>query len=374
MRIRVNFWCVALAFTGLLAMPVYGQVFTVGEKSATADINTDFAPTRVDLPGGQLNERGRRELMRGLEAEQGFAHRVLPVAGILTLHANGRLAPESDGYKRMVYEKGQFASIGDRVAITSVDVKGDRIIIDLNGGPYVKHRFLRHIQIGIGGVSPNGPNLNDGERATGCRVTLVFEGGVPDISAPEVKALLYPLVDFNVKTGVQAYAETLPEPIRRAIATHQVLVGMDREMVIASMGAPESKVRESEPSGEHYEDWIYGHQPQTVRFVRFIGDRVSLVKVAKLGQPIEIHDQNELAGVLPPPPERTVAEGDSARVEGQRGPPTLSRPGEKLDVADADAPQSGKVQYPVPKKPAAQDESDSKPAAATPPASQPPLR
>jgi hypothetical protein len=326
------------------------QVFTVGEASATADVNTDFKATHVELPSDRMTERGRRELIRDFEAEQGFAHRELPVASNLTLEANGNLTPGAAGYKKLIYDKGEFAKIGDRVSVTSLAVKGNKIEIDLNGGPYPKHRFMRHIQIGVGGAGGGtgmGGNLNDGGEATGCRVTLVFEGGVPEVSAPQLKALLYPLVDFGVKSGPEAYADTLPAPVKKAIATHRVLVGMNREMVIAAMGAPESKVRERDADGP-YEEWIYGHQPQTVRFVRFVGDRVSLVKVAALGKAIEIHDQDELAGYLPPKPAKAIEEGD-AQGEAKRGAPTLKAAGETLPDATEAGAQNGKVQYPVEK-------------------------
>jgi hypothetical protein len=340
----------AVLLSGVAGTKAEAQVFTVGKDTATADINTDFRPTRVELPGTPMTERGRRELIRDFEAEQGFAHRVLPLGGILTLQANGKLTPEPDEYKKIIYQKGQAAGVGDRIAVTSIEVKGDRILVDLNGGPYAKHRFLRHIQVGVGGVTPMQPNLNDGETATGCRVVLVFEGGVPEVSAPEVEALLYPVVDFNVKSGAQAYADTLPAPVKQAVATHQVLVGMNRQMVLASMGSPVSKVRETDSEGQAYEEWIYGREPQTIRFVRFIGDRVSLVKVAAMGKPIEIHDQDELAGYLPAKPTRTVAEGDTvAGDDTHHGPPTLKKPGEVLSDVTDPAAQTGKVQYPVQK-------------------------
>ena len=54
---------------GLLALPLvtlHAQVFTVGEKSATADIATDFTPTHVPLPEGKLTERGRRDQLMEL--------------------------------------------------------------------------------------------------------------------------------------------------------------------------------------------------------------------------------------------------------------------------------------------------------------------
>ena len=348
-----GFLCAAIATAVCLAVPMRAQVFTVGEKTATADISTDFRPTRVELPEGRMTERGRRQLVRDLEAEQGFAHRVLPLGATVTLRANGTLLPGGEGYKKLVYDKGQSAGVGDRVAVTSLEIKADRILVDLNGGPYAKHRFMRHIQIGIGGTTTNPQGLNDGQEATGCRVALVFEGGVPEVSAPEVKALLYPLVDFQVKTGEQAYAETLPEPVKQAIATHVVLVGMNRRMVLAALGAPESKVRERTEEGENFEEWIYGHQPQTMRFVRFIGDRVTLLKIASMGKPMEIHDQNEMAAYLPPPAERRpLLSGDREDVGvKEAGAPSLKKPGETLPDETPVETQNKRVQYPVGHKP-----------------------
>jgi hypothetical protein len=350
---------------GLLAgalvccLPVEGraQVFVVGEKSAMADVSTDFHPTRVELPSTPITERGRRELVRDLEAEQGFAHRALPLGDSLVLMANGNLQPGGDAYKQMLYKKGTSATAGDRVAITKVTVKNDRIIFDLNNGPYLKHRILRHVELNDAPVV-----ADDGQQVTGCRVTLLFEGGLPDISAPEVKALLDPIIDFGVKSGAEAYADSLPPFLKQAISQHDVLVGMDRKMVLAAMGAPESKVRELLPgsSEQHYEEWIYGQVPQTVRFVRFVGDRVIQVKIAALGQPIAIHDQNEMQGYLDPEDVHEVAMGDAKPPSGEDGPakapPTILKPGE---VAPG---SSDRVRLPVAVPPSGtgsgQDKSD----------------
>src|SRR5271156_302288 len=297
---------------GLLALPfatAHPQVFVVGEKSATADIATDSKPTRVELPDGKLTERGRRELIRNLEAEQGFAHRALPISAGITLQANGSMTPGPAEYRKLIYEKGQAAAPGDRVIITSMEIKGDRIVLDFNGGPYARHRFLRHISINDAPVTSG----DLAETATGSRIPLVFEGGVPEVSGPEVKALLEPLIDFGVKSSEQAYADTLPAPLKEAIAAHEVLVGMNHRMVLAALGAPENKMREQQsgdPNGGHYEEWIYGHVPQTIRFVRFVGDRVTVVEIAALGKPIEIHDKDEMGGFNAPAPTREVAMGD----------------------------------------------------------------
>jgi hypothetical protein len=339
--------------------PLQSQVFVVGERSATADIATDFAPTHVSLSDKPMTELGRRELVRMLEAEQGFAHRALPMGAGLMLRANGPLAPDAAAYKKMIYEKGQSAGPGDRVIVTAMEVKADRIIFDFNGGPYVKHRFLRHIQLNDAPITA--ATLDD--KATGSRVILLFEGHVPEVSAPEVKALLEPIIDFGVKSSEQAYADTLPPTLKDSIAAHEVLVGMNHRMVLAALGAPESKMRE-QPSGDvnggRYEEWIYGHLPQTIRFVRFVGDRVTVVEIAALGKPLEIHDKDEMGGFNPPVPTREIAMGDrtpGAPESGTTGPPTLLKPGEA-----APAGGNNKVQFPTTSQPP--------PAATTSPAAQ----
>jgi len=347
------------------ALPGEGraQVFVVGEKTAMADVSTDFHPTRVELPSTPITERGRLDLIRNLEAEQGFAHRTLPLGEEITLMANGNLTPGGDAYKELLYKKGESAQPGDRVALTKVTVKADRIVFDVNGGPFLDHRWMRHIEINDMPLVPY-----DGKQVTGFRLTLVFEGGIPDISAPEVKALLDPIIDFGVKTGGEAYADTLPPFLKKAIAQHDVLVGMDRKMVISAMGAPESKVRELLPgsSDQHYEEWIYGQAPQTVRFVRFVGDRVIQVRIAALGQPIAIHDKNEMQGYLDPEDTREIAMGDNnatgnSEEHSAKAPPTILKPGE---VAPG---SSQRVLLPVPTPPAGpdktgQDKNDTAPA------------
>lgn len=332
-------WALMAGLLALSAVAAGAQVFVVGEQSATQGISTTFKPTNVQLPTDKLTERGRRALVRNLADEQGFAHMALPVSPALTLKANGPLTPGPAEYLKLIYTKGQAAGLGDRVVITSITFKDDRIVMDLNGGPFVKHRFLRHIQLNDNNVVGN---MMDS--ATGSRITLVFPGPIPDISAPEVKSLLAPVIDFSVKTSQEAYANTLPAPIKASIDEHQILVGMNRRMVLASVGEPENKVREhagDDPSKPMFEDWIYGHVPQTVRFVRFEGDRVVRVEIAALGKPLEVHDKDEMGGYNPPPPTREITMGDQAPGSGTKAPPTLRKPGEPVPAGS-----EGKVQFP----------------------------
>lgn len=355
-------------------LPVHAQVFTVGMKTATADVNTEFHPTRVDLPTAPLDERGRQELIRDLESEQGFAHRELPLGAGMTLVANGTMSPRDEEYKRMLYEKGQSAAAGDRVQVTNLQFRGDRIVIDLNGGPYAKHRFLSHVELN------DIPLAQEGPAATGCRITLVFEGGVPEVTAAEVKALLDPLVDFRAKSSAEAYTDTLPPKVREAVEAHEVLVGMSRRMVLAAMGEPKTKDREhasqSDDNSPLYEEWIYGDPPQPIQFVRFENGRVVRLEIAAIGKPIEVRDKNEIGGEPEPVLQaRTIANGDPQPGEGDdRGKmpaPTLRKPGEVLEKQGT-VTGMGKVKMPAdtppaPSVPPPQPTSQTQPAAQSQP-------
>lgn len=319
------------------------DVFVVGPDTSVGDPLLGFKPTRVDYTQQPMDTDGRRELVRMFLMEQGFAHRSLPLgAPGLELHANGRLTVDNDTLKKRMFKDGMSAAAGDRIMVTDIRVLADRIDIDINGGPYLPHRFLRHVSVN------NMPLAGDGivgEKPTGTRITLLFEGRTPRVSAAELKALLEPLLDFGLKNAEQAYADTLPEPIRKAIAEHEVMVGMSRRMVLASLGQPDSKLRErpsESTDGEVFEEWIYGKTPQSIRFVRFRADRVILMKLAALGKPIEVHDRDELAGYRDPALTREVSLGDDRAnaPEGEAKPkvPSLKLPSERTRDQSTPAP------------------------------------
>lgn len=325
------------------------DVFVVGPDTSVGDPLLGFKPTRVEYTQQPMDTDGRRELVRMFLLEQGFAHRALPLgAPGLEMHANGRLTVDNDTLKKRMFKDGMSAAPGDRIMVTDIRVLPDRIDVDINGGPYLSHRFLRHVSVN------NIPLAGDGivgEKPTGTRITLLFEGRTPRVSAAELKALLEPLLDFGLKNAEQAYADTLPDQIRQAITEHQVLVGMNRRMVLASLGQPDSKLRErasDSTDGEVFEEWIYGKTPQSIRFVRFRADRVVLMKLAALGKPIEVHDKDELAAYRDPALTREVSLGDTklGAAEGEAKPkaPSLKMPTERLpDQTPPPPPKADKV-------------------------------
>jgi hypothetical protein len=256
-----------------------------------------ITPTKVDLAKSELDPKARLALIRVLEAEQGFAMRPFPRGHKgLTLEANGKLEPAGEKYLEMATSEGLSAKPGDRVVLTDLKIEHSKIVIELNGGPDPKHRFMRHVSIGTG------PTMNpvvqaDGEEPVGARLTLSFPGHVPEVTGAEVKALLAPLISFDVKTPIQAYTDTLPAKLKDAILNHHVLVGMSTDMVLFAKGAPENKSREMDGQMP-FEEWIYGKPPSEVDFVRINGNRVIRVEVAKVGEPPMIATKDEVEGLM----------------------------------------------------------------------------
>jgi hypothetical protein len=344
--------CVFLALASVSA-----QVITVdtrkagpvavqaGQESQVDRQYQQIVPTNVALPPGQMDTKTRLNLIRLLEAEQGFAMRPFPRGHKgLTLVANGKLNPAGDDYLNMVINNGVSAKPGDRVVITDIKVDHGKIILQLNGGPDAKHRFLRHIEIGSGPYT--NPVVQDAKDPEGARLTIDFGHTVPPLTGQQVKALLVPLISFDVKTPIQAFTDTLPPALKDAILSHKVMVGMSTEMVMYAKGQPRAKSREMDGQMP-FEEWIYGIPPEEVDFVRINGNRVIRVEIARTGETPEIFTKDEVSGLMRSDGAPAVAEnkvkvvqvGDVHRDPERQAPappPTLRAPGEQLPAEQQD--------------------------------------
>jgi hypothetical protein len=293
-----------------------------------------FKPTDVKLDTLRLTPRGHRELITAFTAEQGYARRPLPLDSRgLVLRANGDLKPDGVDYEEALQKHGISAKAGDRLAISDIVIASNKIVFEFNGGPDHKHKFLRHVSIGAGGSEM--PLARDnGQEPVGSRLTLVFDKYVPEMTPDQLRALIQPVMDFSVKTPLEAYVDTLPPKLKEAILNHHVLVGMDRKMVIYALGQPRDKVRE-QTNGVAFEEWIYGEAPQATQFVRFTGTHVVRVEIAAIGQDLVVRNQDETGGYVGSGDVHEVKMGDAAPpTEGEssarHNAPSLRLPGEQL--------------------------------------------
>lgn len=276
----------------------------------------------------------RFNLVRNLNAEIVLVKKSFPQGEKGLTIKGGVVTPDAQKLAMLVANKGPAARAGERAQITAVDIRDDKIIFEINGGPKKKAKWYQRIQIGGSGrMTPiaQGPNPD----ARGSYVALLFDKRVPNLSVQQVKQMLAPVFDFNSKSPTQTYEDTLPPKLRAAVKEHRALVGMSREQVIAAKGRPERKIRERDGQIE-YEEWIYGNPPQDVEFIRFLGDEVSQVKIMKMDGEKIVRTERE---VDTPASASTVAQAPPKPA----AVPTLRRQGEETPPQDSTIRPPGPV-------------------------------
>ena len=365
------------------------DVKTIDTSKKQPEAKNELPPELQGRP--PVTKQTRLELIRTMQAEFGFAKKLIPKGDKgLQLTSAGQVTPDDQSVAMQVATYGPAAKPGDKLQITDVVIKNSEIVFDINGGSKKKGHWYDHIQVGGGGgMVP--VHQEKGANNPGCTLALVFPKYVPEMTATDVKKLLSPLIDFTVKSPTQAYIDTLPPKLKQSIENHQALVGMNKEMVIDALGRPPKRIREADGEVE-YEEWIYGAPPADVQFVRFVNDEVIRVehiqvggeKVVKTAREVKLNAVTGAATIVDPNAPQTAsaqppAEAAQANAEAKKPAkaPTLRRPGEEAEAQKGaavgkDAGELGSK--PIPTSTGTEPEWGTKPAsptAASPPNSQP---
>ncbi len=291
-----------------------------------------------NTPPPRISKETREEIIHAFNAELVYIHTNFPMGKTGLKIKNGTVTPSGPELQRLMALWGPAAKPGDRARISDVVIKEDHIRFEINGGPIKKQKWYQRIQISGADASvpiaPSDPSAN----ARGSFVDLYFDKYVPEVTGPELKQLLRPVFDFNSKSALEAYLETVSPKVKDAIKNHHVLVGMNHEMVIYAKGRPPKKVREHAGGVEggvagevEYEEWIYGTPPEDVDFVRFVGDEVVRVETMKVGgqKIVRVEKEVDLGA--------TVAKKQEERPATA---PTLRRPGEDMPESNPANPSS----------------------------------
>jgi hypothetical protein len=314
----------------------------LGAATAGADDQNQNKDKKIPL-----TEQHRLELIRTFNSDLVYIRTPFPMGKTGLTLKNGKVSPSGDLLQRQLALWGPSVKPGDRAIITRMDMKNDRIHFEINGGPVKKEKWYQHLQVGVGGgeVSPGG-GQDPINNPRGSYVDLVFDHHVPDLTVEQVKELLWPVFDFDSKSSLEAYLESVPPKVKEAIQNHHVLVGMNREMVIYAKGHPEKKIREKDGEIE-YEDWIYGEPPQDVDFIRVVGDQVIRVETMKVGGEREVRTEKEID--LGGPTVATAAQREAQPTKG----PSLRRPGEEAPDAVPDTGNGSTPPAKIPDPPSA---------------------
>jgi hypothetical protein len=293
----------------------------------------------------KLSNTTRMQLIGLMDAEFVHVRKYIPLgAKDLVVTPEGVVKPTDAQLFQAMQASGAAAKLGDKVQITNVLFHEKSIVFEINGGAKKKTKWYQHVQImGAGGATPTGDTSQS--QPTGATMTLQFNKHVPEMNADELKKLISPVLDFSVKTAAEVYVETLPPKLRDAIKKHEVLVGMNKDMVVAAKDRPRQKIREKDEQGKEYEEWLYGTAPQDVTFVRFHGDEVTQVKIAKISGQVITKTEKEVDvkdGVVSlaslkasdSPQDVQREAGDQSKQQPAKRP-TLKRPGEADETTPA---------------------------------------
>lgn len=282
-----------------------------------------------NTPPPRMSKETREQIVHAFNEELVYIRTPFPMGKTGLKLKNGSLTPSGQDLQRLISLWGPAAKPGDRARISDLVIKDDHIHLEINGGPVKRQKWYQRIQISGGNstIAPGEANAN----ARGSYVDLYFEKYVPEMTGPELKQLLSPVFDFNSKSAVEAYLETVSPQVKEAIKNHHVLVGMNHEMVIYAKGRPPKKVRETVDEAE-YEEWIYGVPPQDVDFVRFVADEVVRVETMKVGgeKIVRVEKEVDLGA-------STVAKKQEDRPASA---PTLRRPGEEMPESNPSNPSN----------------------------------
>lgn len=282
-----------------------------------------------------MSKQTRYEIIRDFETQIVYSRTAFPMGNKGLKLKDGAISPRGQDLQQLLALWGPSIKPGDPAHISYVRIHDDHIHFDLNGGPIHRKKWYQRIQVSGSGGTPV-PLSNDQEvqNPHGSYLDIYFDKYVPEMSAAQLRNLLFPALDFTAHNKEEAYLDTVPPKVKEAIKAHHVLVGMDTEMVIHAVGKAPKKVRERDGDKE-YEEWIYGQPPQDVDFVRIVGDEVVRVETMKVGGQKIVRTEKEVI-LQKPEKDEEAKKQDEVRPANA---PSLRRPGE--DAEDVPKPADG---------------------------------
>lgn len=335
-----RFWTPASVVYLLCVSPV----FVLGQATAPAQSadpvqavgSVASAPEAAPIPANapRMSRDTHLEIIRDFETQLVYSRTSFPMGMKGLILRNGVITPNGKDLQQSLAIYGPAIKPGDPAHISFVQIKGDHIHFEINGGPLRRKKWYQRIEVvGANGPAMTGPDNTPTNNPHGSFVDLYFAKYVPEMSPAQLRQLLYPVIDFNARNKEQAYLDTVPQKVKEAILAHHILVGMNSEMVLHAKGKPPKKVRERDGETD-YEEWIYGEPPADVDFVRLVGDEVVRVETIKVGGEKIVRAQKEV--ILESPDKEKEAKEEPEQRPANA--PSLRRPGE--DSEDVPRPAS----------------------------------
>src|SRR5579864_6754168 len=335
-----------LALFLIILAPSYGQNANSASASKSAPapaVDTSQSapePPTISTNAPHMSKQTRFEIIRDFETQLVYSRAEFPMGSKGLKLKDGIATPKGQELQQLIVLWGPSIKPGDPAHISYVRIKDNYIHFDLNGGAVHRKKWYQHIEVGgANGASVPLSRDQSTDNPHGSYLDVYFDKYVPEMSPAQLRALLYPVLDFNARNKEEAYLDTVPPKVKEAIKAHHVLVGMNTEMVVHAKGKAPKKVREKDGETE-YEEWIYGEAPADVDFVRIVGDEVVRVETMKVGGEKIVRTEKEV--ILEKPDQE--AEAKKQEQDRPANAPSLRRPGE--DPENVPKPADGVTPMP----------------------------
>jgi hypothetical protein len=308
------------------------------------------APVLEPIPPNapRISSQTRLEIIRDFETQLVYSRTTFPMNAKGLRLKGDAVTPSGEELRQAISLWGPAIKPGDPARISLVQIKDDHIRFEINGGPVHRKKWYQHLEISGANNNTVTPGRDEPQsNPHGSFVDVYFGKYVPEMTVQQLRALLYPVLDFNARNKEQAYLNAVPPKVKEAIQAHRVLVGMNQEMVLHAKGKPPRKVRERDGEIE-YEEWIYGEPPADVDFVRLVGDEVVRVETIKISGEKIVRTEKEII-LQPQDKDKDTDKDKEAKKEPGERPtkaPSLRRPGE--DPQGAPQPANGSTPLPLP--------------------------
>src|SRR5437762_14017178 len=119
----------------LLLVPLLGVAFSnADEKEAAA-----------------ITEQHRVELIRTFNSDLVYIRTQFPMGKVGLTIKNGKVSPGGDELSKLLAMWGPSVKTGDRAIITQFVLKGDRMRLEINGGPVKTKQWDQDMEVGSAG-------------------------------------------------------------------------------------------------------------------------------------------------------------------------------------------------------------------------------
>src|SRR5271166_706813 len=215
----------------IACVPAFGQANIPGQDQPAANAadsqNTQAADPAPNIPAHSphMSKQTRLEIIRDFEAQLVYSRTLFPMGGKGLVLKDGVTTPNGQNLQALLALWGPSIKPGDPAHISYVRIHDNYIHFDLNGGAIHRKKWYQHIEVsGNGGATVPLAGNQSTDNPHGSYLEVYFDKYVPEMSAAELRALLFPALDFKARSKEEAYLDTVPPKVKEAIKSHYVLV------------------------------------------------------------------------------------------------------------------------------------------------------